>query len=80
MNKFPELPETHDIGMVSIENIDYLRGLLLQGGDAMLRADLGIQIATDGRAVLRFKPAMKGTLTGRVSSKAPNFSNEPKEW
>lgn len=79
MNKFPEMPETHSVGLVSIENIKYITELLT-GVHNMQRADLGIQIAPDGRvwvcingrAVLRFKPAMKtemtrikDTLTGR---------------
>jgi hypothetical protein len=59
--QFPELPETHAEGMISIENLPEERAL---------RGDLGIQIAADGRvwicingaAFLRFSPHPNGKM------------------
>lgn len=59
MNKFKEYPELHSQGVISIENLPKER---------MIKGDLGIQIAPDGRvwicidgiAFLRFKPYIKG--------------------
>ncbi len=55
MNKLKEYPELHSKGIISIENIP---------DKAIIKGDLGIQIAKDGRvwicvngiAFLRFKP------------------------
>jgi len=59
MSKFKEYPELHSQGIISIENIPKER---------MIKGDLGIQIAKDGRvwicidgvAFIRFKPDLRG--------------------
>lgn len=59
----PELPETHQTGMVDILNVDTINQEDLQS------ADFGIQISWDGRvwicvngiALVRFKPQRKTT-------------------
>lgn len=58
MLKGPEIPETHWTGHISVENQEFIKQYDLQD------ADLGIQIASDGRvwlcvngtAFIRFKP------------------------
>jgi len=57
-NALPTIPETHMIGIVSIENLKHLKEIDLT------RCDFGIQTHSDGRtwiclngiAFLRFKP------------------------
>lgn len=59
MSKLKEYPELHSKGIISIENLPKER---------MIKGDLGIQIAPDGRlwicidgiAFIRFKPDMEG--------------------
>jgi hypothetical protein len=58
MQKIKSYPETHQFGLISIENIPE---------NKLISGDLGIQIADDGRiwvcingiAFIRFKPAKK---------------------
>jgi len=58
MNKLKEYPELHSSGIISIENIP---------DETMIKGDLGIQIAKDGRvwicingiAFLRFNPVLE---------------------
>ena len=61
-----EYPETHQQGVISIENMpDKLNGV-----PAIMRGDLGIQIVRDGRiwvcingmAFLRFSPHLNGKM------------------
>lgn len=61
-------PETHQQGVISIENLPKEFGLMFgSGGKTHMEGDFGIQIAEDGRvwvdvngiAFLRFKPMKK---------------------
>jgi hypothetical protein len=56
--KLPIIPETHQQGMLSIENIDVLKGQVLMDCDFGLQThdDGRVWVCVNGVALLRFKP------------------------
>ena len=62
------IPETHQQGTISLENVDYFTKETLQGN--YMKGDFGVQIASDGRvwvcidgiAFIRFSPHPNGKM------------------
>ena len=72
MRKIRAYPETHQMGVISVENIQTVLGVMIGNPQtAYRRCDFGIQIAEDGRvwvcidgiAFLRFSPHPDGKMS-----------------